>query len=175
MVLQCGLLQALKIKRANNGHSHQRNRNRNELGQQVALLQALLQVLCLLMLSTRMLVLDGRGWGALPLSLKHRGMNCCCSDQLLKDPTPNPCTRMLPRMLQFYSSSTQERQFREHMGPNFSLSLLAGDGAWWGQGQSEVGSTQGHVVSLLERAEQSWHRDSQCTEQCLYAAGRNCE
>lgn len=42
-------------------------------------------------------------------------------------------------MLQFFSSGTQERQFRdpgEHMGPSFCLSLLA----WWGQGQSEMGS-----------------------------------
>lgn len=55
----------------------------------------------------------------------------------------NSCTRMLPRTLQFFPSGTWERQFRdpgEHMGPNFSLSLFAGDVACWGQGQSEMGS-----------------------------------
>lgn len=59
LALWCVLLQALRMKRSNPGHSHERNRNRNGLGEQAALLQALLQVLYLLMLSTRMPVLDG--------------------------------------------------------------------------------------------------------------------
>lgn len=88
LALQCGLLQALKMKRANHAHSHERNRNRNGLGQQAALLHTRLQVLYLLMLSTRMLVLSRGSWGAFTVSLKHQGRNQCCSDQLLKDCSP---------------------------------------------------------------------------------------
>lgn len=120
MALQCGLLQALKMKRANHSHSHGRNRNRNGLGQQAALLHALLQVLYLLMLSTRVPVLDGGG--LVFLALKHQRRNQCCLDQHLKARPPNSCTRMLPKMVQFFSSCLQERQFRdpgEHMGPSF--------------------------------------------------------
>lgn len=90
------------------------------------------------------------GWGALTLSPKHQGRNQCCSDQLLKDHPPNSWTRMLPRMLQFFSSGTQERQFRdpgEPMGPSFSPSLLAGMQLGGDRDRVRWGPALGHGVS----------------------------
>lgn len=142
MALWCVLLQGPRMKRSNPGHSHERNRNRNGLGEQAALLQALLQVLYLLMLSTRMPVLDGTLGCSDSFPEGSRKESMLLRPTFEGLPPQNSCTRMLLRMLQFFSSGTQERQFRdpgEHMGLSFSLSLLAGGAAWWGQGQSERG------------------------------------
>lgn len=143
MALPCGLLQALKMKRASLCHSHKRNRSRNGLGQQAALLHALLQVPYLLMLSTRMLVLDGR------LGCSDSFPKTSRKESMLFRPTfEGSSPKLLDQdiaqdasiFLQWHPGEAVQRSWRAYGSQFFSIPSCW-NAACWGLGQSEMGSS----------------------------------
>jgi len=140
LTLQNGLLQALKIKRSNCGHSHLRNRNRNGKREQTTPSHAVLWVLHPPVSSARMPELAaGGGWGALPLPIKHQGRNDAAEigPWIILSRSPSLCVAWAALILhQQHPGEAIQRSWTVYGSQSFSIPScwgrsLVGTGTGW--------------------------------------------